>query len=334
MCKPRKRQSFKLSNGATYTVRVTIDTKGVMKAKHSPSGVSSISLSGIYYFNSGGTDSKAKSSAKKVKGFGGFEVKKMGPYCILSGNVVARPGKKLGTVPKECRPRQKHIFKVASNIPKALVTIDTSGIAKLVTTGPNPVIKKFFPSKKKKAVVKAAKRMNKRAKKKESKKLKKMTKKAGNLSMNKKSKTKKTETKASEKRKLRNAEKKMSGKASKKSSTTGKSKEKSKSTKQSKEDRTKAKEKAHKKSKKSESTKQSKEEKAKAKEKEKAHKKSKMSVSLDESLELLQENVDADHGVSQQKLSPPIRVSLAGIVYSVAEHHYFKRTKRKRGKHG
>jgi hypothetical protein len=327
MCKPRKRQSFKLSNGATYTVRVTIDTKGVMKANHSPSRTSSISLSGIYYFNSGGNDSKAKSAAKKVKGFGGFGVKKMGPYCILSGNVIARPGKKLGTVPKECRPRQKHIFKVASNIPKALVTIDTSGIAKLLTTGPNPVIKKFFPSKKKKAVVKAAKRMNKGAKKKANKKLKKMTKKAGNLSMNKKSKTKKTETKASKKKKLRNAEKAMSGKASKKSSTSGK---------QSKEQRAKAREKAHKKAKKSKSTKQSKAERAKAGEK--AHKKSKknskMSVSLDESLELLQENVDAAHGVSQQKLSPPIRVSLAGIVYSVAEHHYFKRTKRKRGKHG
>merc|ERR1712100_645077 len=69
-----------------------------------------------------------------VKGYASFSAARVGPYCIVSGFVTGK-GKKLGTLPKKCWPKQKLIFDVASNVPGALVKINVAGVVEVDLSG-------------------------------------------------------------------------------------------------------------------------------------------------------------------------------------------------------
>merc|ERR1711907_619386 len=98
--------------------------------------MSRLSLHGIYYVTKSANMAKAKQSPtyKLVKGYDGFSATRIGPYCVMSGFVTGT-GKTLGTLSKACRPKQKMIFDVATNMKGALVKINEAGVVELDLTG-------------------------------------------------------------------------------------------------------------------------------------------------------------------------------------------------------
>jgi len=161
MCIPKMPHQFKLADGNEHYAVVQIGTDGQIHVVKSTKRTSKISFNGIYYFTS--PPEGGKSTRKAVKNFPAFGVRKMGPLCVMSGCVAGEPDKTIGTVPKACRPKQRHLFKVAGSNPKLHVQVDTAGIAKLLYSAPDPTIGTYFPDKKKIAAEKKTKRAKKDA---------------------------------------------------------------------------------------------------------------------------------------------------------------------------
>lgn len=142
MCVPKKKHTFQVPNADTGSAEVTVHPDGKMTVSKITTKIEwdrdLISLHGIYYL----TQPQEKDTfgteedTAVFKGFDGFSWKKFGPYCMLWGRVGGKAGSTLGTTPGVCRPSQKHIFHVASNNVKAWVSVDTSGVVRLETTGP------------------------------------------------------------------------------------------------------------------------------------------------------------------------------------------------------
>jgi len=85
---------------------------------------------------------EAKAAGKKKlpipKGYPGFTSKRMGPLCLVWGQVGGIAGSVVGTVSAECRPSQKLIFHAAASNAEAWISIDTAGSVVLETAGPVP----------------------------------------------------------------------------------------------------------------------------------------------------------------------------------------------------
>jgi len=277
VCIPQHKQTFHLANGPAASAQVTVDGKGRIMAYKMGKTMSRLSLNGIYYLKSGANSAKAKQSPtyKIVKGYAGFSAARVGPYCIVSGFVTGK-GKKLGTLPKKCWPKQKLIFDVASNVPGALVKINVAGVVEVDLSGH----------------VKGQKARKLRLKKAEAR-------------MASNERTAKAAAKKKGKKKGKKVGKKTaSAKKKKKKSTAKKTTKKKKST---------AKTKTKKKKKKS--TARSSEETA--------------LLQLDTSADIESEKKKTPAKLAKQKKTQGkavsgVSISLAGIVFSVHDQHFFK----------
>jgi len=154
MCVPPKKQKFLQANAVTGSANVWVMPDGTIKATKFLNAVPwenvRVSLDGIYYITDGGKTAKkmakkmaeAKAAGKKnlpiPKGFPGFTSKRMGPLCIVWGQVGGIAGSVVGTVSAECRPSQKLIFHAAASNAEAWISIDTAGSVVLETAGPVP----------------------------------------------------------------------------------------------------------------------------------------------------------------------------------------------------
>lgn len=69
-------------------------------------------------------------------GYPAFTSKRMGPICMVWGQVGGPAGQTVGKVNDECRPSQKLIFHASSNNRLAYITIDTAGAVTVEASGP------------------------------------------------------------------------------------------------------------------------------------------------------------------------------------------------------
>jgi len=152
MCKPSRKQIFLQANAVTGSAKVMIYPSGRIKATKFLNRIGwedvSVSLDGIYYITDGGLAarklakaiSESKASGQKMsqdhKRDPEFTSKRLGPICMVWGQVGGAPGSVVGTVSAECRPSQKQIFHAAASDATAWVSIDTSGAVTVETSGP------------------------------------------------------------------------------------------------------------------------------------------------------------------------------------------------------